>query len=112
MRRHSSGLRPLLCVVLTMGLALVGSVVSAQQGGGGRTPPPGLPAVVLPDGSTRGARSDSGPGQIWCVHSFSTDSAGNLCAAEVFSGRAEKFRPKSGADLSRLVGPLLVNQLR
>ncbi|MBM3779544.1 MAG: 6-bladed beta-propeller [Acidimicrobiia bacterium] len=53
-----------------------------------------------------------GPGQIWCVHSFSTDSAGNFYTAEVFSGRAQKFRPKPGVDPARLVGPLLVNQLR
>jgi DNA-binding beta-propeller fold protein YncE len=51
-------------------------------------------------------------GQIWCVHSFATDSDGNFYTAEVFSGRAQKFSPKSGADPARLVGPLAVNQLQ
>ena len=52
------------------------------------------------------------PGLIWCVHGFSTDAQGNLYTAEVFSGRAQKFRPRKGADSSHLVGPLALNQLQ
>ena len=51
---------------------------------------------------TFGAR----PGQIWGVHGFSTDAEGNLYVAEVFAGRAQKLRPRQGADPKFLVGPL------
>ena len=46
------------------------------------------------------------PGQMWGVHAFSTDSEGNLYTAEVWGGRAQKFRPKPGADPTQLIGPL------
>ena len=46
------------------------------------------------------------PGQMWGVHAFSTDSEGNLYTAEVWGGRAQKFRPKPGALPSQLLGPL------
>ena len=44
------------------------------------------------------------PGAVWGVHQFSVDSEGNLYAAETFGGRTQKFRPKPGADPSRLIG--------
>jgi NHL repeat len=44
------------------------------------------------------------PGAFWGIHQFSVDSAGNLYAAETFTGRTQKFRPKPGADRSKLVG--------
>ena len=44
------------------------------------------------------------PGAFWGVHQFSVDSAGNLYAAETFGGRTLKFRPKPGADRSKLIG--------
>jgi hypothetical protein len=44
------------------------------------------------------------PGAFWGVHQFSVDSAGNLYAAETFGGRTQKFRPKPGADPSKLIG--------
>ena len=44
------------------------------------------------------------PGQIWGVHAFSTDSEGNLYTAEVYGGRAQKFRPRKGANPARIVG--------
>jgi hypothetical protein len=44
------------------------------------------------------------PGEIWGVHEFSTDQQGNLFTAEVFNGRAQKFRPRQGADPTLLVG--------
>jgi sugar lactone lactonase YvrE len=44
------------------------------------------------------------PGAVWGVHQFSVDSAGNLYAAETYGGRTQKFRPKPGADPSKLVG--------
>jgi hypothetical protein len=37
-------------------------------------------------------------------HSITTDQDGNLYLAEVFNGRVQKFRPKAGADKSKLVG--------
>jgi hypothetical protein len=44
------------------------------------------------------------PGGFWGVHQFSVDSAGNLYTADVHVGRAQKFRPKAGADPKTLVG--------
>jgi len=44
------------------------------------------------------------PGAFWGVHQFTVDSAGNLYAAETFGGRTQKFRPKPGADRSKLIG--------
>jgi sugar lactone lactonase YvrE len=48
------------------------------------------------------------PGQIWGVHQFSVDTEGNLYTAEVWGGRAQKFRPKRGADPAKQIGPLYV----
>ena len=45
------------------------------------------------------------PGAFWGVHGFSVDSDGNLYAAETFGGRTQKYRPKPGADRSKLIGP-------
>jgi hypothetical protein len=45
------------------------------------------------------------PGAIWNPHQFSVDSEGNLYIAESTGGRTQKFRPRPGADRSRLVGP-------
>ena len=38
------------------------------------------------------------------VPQFSVDSDGNLYAAETYGGRTQKFKPKPGADRSRLIG--------
>lgn len=46
------------------------------------------------------------PGQLWGTHGFSTDSEGNLYTAEVWGGRAQKFRPRQGADPVRMVGAM------
>ena len=46
------------------------------------------------------------PGHLWGVHSFDTDSEGDLYIGEVFAGRAQKLRPRKGADPKFLVGPL------
>jgi len=45
------------------------------------------------------------PGAIWNPHQFSVDSDGNLYIAEATGGRTQKFRPRQGADRSRLIGP-------
>ncbi len=45
------------------------------------------------------------PGAHWEFHSFSVDTEGNLYTADSYLGRAQKFRPKRGADPSRLVEP-------
>ena len=45
------------------------------------------------------------PGQIWGVHQFSVDSEGNLYTAEAFNGRAQKFRPRPGADKAKVIPP-------
>jgi hypothetical protein len=37
------------------------------------------------------------------MHQISADSEGNLYLAEVFGGRTQKYRPKPGADPTRLV---------
>lgn len=46
------------------------------------------------------------PGDIWGVHNFTVDAEGSFYTAEVFGGRAQKFRPRQGADPKFLVGPL------
>jgi hypothetical protein len=37
------------------------------------------------------------------MHQISADSEGNLYLAEVFGGRTQKYRPKPGADPTKLV---------
>jgi hypothetical protein len=44
------------------------------------------------------------PGGNWGVHQFSVDSEGNLYTADVHVGRPQKYRPKPGADRSKLIG--------
>jgi DNA-binding beta-propeller fold protein YncE len=44
------------------------------------------------------------PGALWNVHGMSVDADGNLYLAEVNNGRAEKFRPRSGANPALLIG--------
>jgi hypothetical protein len=44
------------------------------------------------------------PGQLNGPHSITVDQDGNLYLSEVFGGRTQKFRPKKGADKSKLVG--------
>jgi len=44
------------------------------------------------------------PGAMWGVHGLSVDQEGNLYTAEVSNGRAQKFRPRKGADPDFLVG--------
>jgi DNA-binding beta-propeller fold protein YncE len=43
-------------------------------------------------------------GQFGGPHALTVDQAGNLYIAEVFNGRVQKFRPKKGADPSKMVG--------
>ena len=44
------------------------------------------------------------PGALWNVHGISVDQEGNLYLAEVNTGRAQKFRPRAGANTALLVG--------
>ena len=44
------------------------------------------------------------PGGFWGVHQFSVDSEGYLYTADVHVGRAQKFRPKPGANPANLIG--------
>ncbi|HEY2152089.1 MAG TPA: 6-bladed beta-propeller [Vicinamibacterales bacterium] len=44
------------------------------------------------------------PGQFWELHQMSIDSEGNLYGADSFGGRTQKFKPRAGADRSRLIG--------
>jgi peptidylamidoglycolate lyase len=44
------------------------------------------------------------PGAMWNPHGMSVDQQGNLYLAEVNNGRAQKFRPRSGANPAYLVG--------
>ena len=44
------------------------------------------------------------PGGFWGVHGMSVDQEGNLYVAEVDSGRAQKFRPRPGANPAFLIG--------
>lgn len=45
------------------------------------------------------------PGAHWEFHAFSVDRDGNLYTADSYAGRAQKFRPRPGADPSSLVEP-------
>ena len=45
------------------------------------------------------------PGQFWELHQMSVDADGNLYGADSFGGRTQKFRPRPGADRSKLMGP-------
>ena len=44
------------------------------------------------------------PGQMFGVHGMSTDQEGNFYVAEVGGGRAQKFRPRPGADPALMIG--------
>ena len=44
------------------------------------------------------------PGGMWGVHGLSTDQEGNFYVAEVDSGRAQKYRPRPGANPAFLLG--------
>jgi hypothetical protein len=44
------------------------------------------------------------PGGFWELHQMSVDSDGNFYGADSFGGRIQKFRPKPGADRSKLTG--------
>jgi peptidylamidoglycolate lyase len=43
-------------------------------------------------------------GGLWGTHGITVDQRGNLYLAEVSNGRAQQFRPKKGADPTKLVG--------
>jgi NHL repeat-containing protein len=43
------------------------------------------------------------PGTFWENHSISADPQGNFYVADSYTGRTQKFRPKPGADRSKLV---------
>ena len=47
------------------------------------------------------------PGRMYGPSQFWVDSAGNLYLAEIFGGRAQKFRPKKGANPKELMGMLI-----
>jgi peptidylamidoglycolate lyase len=44
------------------------------------------------------------PGAMWNVHGMSVDQDGNLYLAEVNNGRPQKFRPRTGARQTLVVG--------
>jgi DNA-binding beta-propeller fold protein YncE len=44
------------------------------------------------------------PGGMWGVHGLSVDQEGNFYTAEVDSGRAQKYRPRPGANPAFLLG--------
>jgi peptidylamidoglycolate lyase len=44
------------------------------------------------------------PGAMWNVHGMSVDQDGNFYIAEVNNGRAQKFRPRPGANKAMLMG--------
>jgi hypothetical protein len=52
---------------------------------------------------TWGTQGDE-PGGMWNTHGMSVDQEGNLYIAEVGNGRAQKFRPRPGANPAYLVG--------
>jgi NHL repeat-containing protein len=46
------------------------------------------------------------PGLNWGIHQFSGDADGNIYWAETYAGRAQKLRPRTGADARALYRPL------
>ena len=54
-------------------------------------------------GTSATLRSGAEPGFLDGPHQISVDQDGNLYVAEVWSGRAQKFRPRKGADPSKLI---------
>jgi sugar lactone lactonase YvrE len=46
------------------------------------------------------------PGLNWGIHQFSGDADGNMYWAETYAGRAQKLRPRAGADRRALYRPL------
>jgi sugar lactone lactonase YvrE len=50
-------------------------------------------------------REGHDPGYIDSVHQMSADEEGNLYVAEAGGARTQKFRPKSGADPTKIVWP-------
>ena len=42
------------------------------------------------------------PGFNWGIHGFHMDTEGNMYWAETFAGRAQKMRPRPGADHAHL----------
>jgi len=44
------------------------------------------------------------PGAMWNVHGMSVDQDGNVYLAEVNNGRAQKLRPRAGANRALLIG--------
>jgi DNA-binding beta-propeller fold protein YncE len=53
------------------------------------------------------ARSGDEPGFFDGPHQMSVDQENNLYVAEVYGGRAQKFRPRKGADPAKLIQPEL-----
>ena len=43
------------------------------------------------------------PGAFWELHQMSIDADGNLYGADSFGGRVQKFKPRAGADRSKLI---------
>ena len=43
------------------------------------------------------------PGGFWELHQMSVDADGNLYGADSFGGRTQKFRPRAGADQSKII---------
>ncbi len=46
------------------------------------------------------------PGFNWGIHGFHADNDGNLYWAETYTGRAQKMRPRPGAEHTHLIRPL------
>ena len=57
---------------------------------------------LLSSWGTLGAR----PGNLWGPHDISVDTEGNLYVAEIYNGRVQKFRPRDGAPMERIIGLL------
>ena len=47
------------------------------------------------------------PGGLFDPHQFNVDQEGNLYVADYLNQKAQRFRPKKGADPAKLIGPPL-----
>ena len=111
--------RAVLALLVAFGCGLLSAPALLQQKGGGDETGvydvvSGWPQPFARQGYIQGSQYDLNgkllyswgtfPGAFWGVHQLSVDANGNLYAAETYGGRTQKYKPKPGADRSKVIG--------